>query len=89
MLGFDRDVFRIELTFGDEIGEVLNDMGLGRNGIGSYHVHVAMHGGFGDSDGDFHSCSLGHYSTSSSMTMQPVQHSVTQMPQPLQNSISA
>ena len=86
MLGFHRDEFRLQLAVGHQGGQVLHDVGLGgdgigRDGFGPSQLHRMAH-----RNGDFHADSLlmGHHDSSSTILMQPVTHSLTQMPQPLQ-----
>ena len=65
-------------------GEVLHDVGLGGDGIGGDGLGPGHLHRMGHRDGNFHAYSMGHYSSSGTMLMQPVTHSLAQMPQPLQ-----
>ena len=63
---------------------MLHNVGLGGDGIsgdslGPGQLHCMAH-----RDGDFHADSVAHYPSSGAMLMQPVTHSLAQMPQPLQ-----
>ena len=63
---------------------MLDDMGLGRNGIGGDGFGPGQSHGVADGNGDFHTFAMAHYSSSGTMVMQPVTHSRAQVPQPLQ-----
>jgi hypothetical protein len=57
----------------------LRSDGIGGDGFGPGKMHRVAHG-----DGDFHTFSVAHYSSSGTMEMQPVTHSRAQVPHPLQ-----
>ena len=79
------DMAECSISTGKKFGQMLDDVGLGRDGVGGHDVRVAEADGLGDGGGRFHSDAFfGHQSTSSIMLMQAVGHSWGQMPQPLQ-----
>jgi hypothetical protein len=84
VLGLDGYEFGVELTVGDELGEVLDDVCLRRDGIRGDDVDVGHLHCLGGGNRILHSDSFPHYSASSTILMHPVMHSWTQMPQPLQ-----
>lgn len=84
VLRFHGDEFGVDSSVGDDVGEVLGNVGLGGDGIHRRHVDIAERHGFGCRDGHFHSNSLCHAYSSSTIVMAPGQHSWAQIPQPLQ-----
>ena len=81
MLGLDLDELGVERPVGAHLREELDDLGLGRDGVGGDDLGPGEHGPVGQgvvAHDDFF-----HFS-SSTMAMHFVGHSSAQMPQPLQ-----
>ena len=84
VLRFHRYILGIQFAVGHQFRQVLDDMGLRGNGISRDDIGIGQPDGIGDGDGYFNAYPGRHFSSSSTIFITLGQHSLAQMPQPLQ-----